>query len=65
MKILRIISKENKVFIRDDFKFDAKTEIAIDVAPASGFAWPQWNGSQWVECPVDLIPPQPELPKHR
>ena len=60
MKLLRIINKENKVFIRDDFKFDSKTEIAIDVAPASGFVWPQWNGSQWVECPVDLIPPQPK-----
>jgi hypothetical protein len=65
MKILRIINKENKVFIRDDFNFDTKTEIGLIVEPAQGFKWPQWDGSKWVECPVDLIPPQPEKTKHR
>jgi hypothetical protein len=60
MKLLRIINKDNKVFIRDDFKFDIKSELAIDVVPAKGFKWPQWDGSKWVECPVDLIPPQPK-----
>ena len=65
MKLLRIINKENKVFIRDDFKFDSKTEIALDVAPSQGLAYPQWNGSQWVECPKDLVPPQPESIKLR
>jgi hypothetical protein len=59
MKILRIINKANGVFIRDDFSFNVKTEIALDVAPAIKFVWPQWNGSQWVECPKDLISPQP------
>jgi hypothetical protein len=63
MKIYRIISKENNVFIRDDFSFDNKTEIALSVEPAQGLVWPQWNGSQWVECPVNLIPPQPERQK--
>ena len=60
MKILRIIKKDNGVFIRDDFSFNAKTEIGLDVIPAQGFIWPQWDGSKWVECPVDLIPPQPK-----
>jgi hypothetical protein len=61
MKILRIINKENGVFIRDDFKFDIKTEIALDVKPAQGFAFPQWNGSEWVECPKELVPPQSKI----
>jgi len=61
MKLLRIISKENSIFIRDDFKFDSKTEIALDVQPASGFAWPLWDGSKWIESPESLrpIPPLP------
>jgi hypothetical protein len=63
MKILRIINKDSKVFIRDDFSFDVKTEIALNVAPAQGLVWPQWDGSKWVECPVDLIPPQPKIVK--
>jgi hypothetical protein len=62
MKILRIIKKDNGVFIRDDFSFDAKTEIGLDVAPAEGFIWPQWDGSKWVECPEELKPVQPPLP---
>jgi len=49
MKLLRIINKENSVFIRDDFSFDAKTEIGLDVAPAQGFIWPKWDGQAWVE----------------
>jgi len=64
MKLFRIISKENNVFVRDDFSFDIKTEIALSVEPAQGLIWPQWDGSKWVECPKDLIPVQPTLPKH-
>jgi hypothetical protein len=63
MKLLRIINKSNGVFIRDDYKFDTQKEIGLSVEPAQGFKWPQWNGSQWVECPVDLVPPLVESPK--
>jgi hypothetical protein len=56
MKILRIINKETKVFIRDDFSFNKETEIGLDVEPAFGYVWPQWDGSKWVECPEDLRP---------
>jgi hypothetical protein len=64
MKILRIINKTNGVFIRDDFSFNAKNEIVVDVAPAQGFVWPQWDGSKWVECSEALIPVQTTLPKY-
>ena len=45
----RIIDKETKIFLRDDFSFDAKTEIGLDVKPAQGLYQPKWNGTEWVE----------------
>ena len=45
----RIIEKETKLFIRDDFDFDEETEIGLDVKPAQGFYLPRWNGAEWVE----------------
>ena len=48
-KLLRIINKENKVFLRDDFEFDEAKEIGLDVEPAQGFIHPKWNGEAWVE----------------
>lgn len=47
--MLRIIDKQTKLFLRDDFSFDKETEIALDVVPAQGFYWPKWDGKQWVE----------------
>lgn len=47
--ILRIIDKQTKLFLRDDFTFDKSTEIALDVKPAQGFYLPKWNGKQWIE----------------
>lgn len=47
--ILRIIDKETKVFLRDDFTFDAKTEIGLDVDPSQGLISPKWDGNKWVE----------------
>lgn len=47
--ILRVIDKETKLFIRDDFDFDKKTEIGLDVTPAQGLYAPKWDGTQWVE----------------
>ena len=45
----RIIDKETKLFIRDDFNFDEETEIGLDVEPASGLYIPKWNGESWEE----------------
>ena len=45
----RIIDKETKLFIRDDFDYNSETEIGLDVKPAQGFYLPRWNGAEWVE----------------
>lgn len=42
MNILRIIDKETKVFLRDDFTFDEETEIGLDVEPSQGLIQPKW-----------------------
>ncbi len=47
--ILRIIDKQTKLFIRDDFSHDEETELALDVTPAQGLFRPRWDGTQWVE----------------
>lgn len=49
MKIYRVINKQTKLFIRDDFAFDAETEIGLDVEPSQGLYIPKWNGTEWVE----------------
>lgn len=43
MTILRVIDKETKVFLRDDFKFDSETEIGLDFEPSQGLIQPKWN----------------------
>ena len=45
----RIIDKQTNLFIRDDFEYDKKTEIALDVDPSQGLYLPKWNGTEWVE----------------
>ena len=47
--ILRIIDKETKNFLRDDFTFDEEVEIGLDVEPAQGLYIPKWNGESWEE----------------
>lgn len=42
--MLRIIDKQKKIFIRDDFTFDPKTEIGLEVEPAQGLFKPKWTG---------------------
>lgn len=42
--MLRIIDKETKEFIRDDFTHDTETELALDVEPSQGLYKPKWNG---------------------
>ena len=47
--ILRIIDKQTKLFIRDDFTFNEETEIGLYVEPAQGLYKPKWNGESWEE----------------
>lgn len=47
--IKRIIDKQTKLFIRDDFNFDEETEIGLEVEPSQGLHIPKWNGETWVE----------------
>ena len=42
--MLRIIDKQTKLFIRDDFTYDPETEIGLDVEPAQGLYKPKWSG---------------------
>ena len=58
--ILRIIDKETKLFIRDDFDFEEETEIGLETAQAQGFYWPKWNGTEWVEGGQAPEPTEPE-----
>ena len=62
--IKRIIDKQTKLFIRDDFDFDEETEIGLEVEPAQGFYWPKWNGTEWVEGgqAPDPVEPEPQEP---
>ena len=57
----RIIEKETKLFIRDDFDFDEETEIGLDVEPAQGFYLPRWNGTEWIEGGTAPEPTPPVL----
>ena len=52
----RIIDKETKVFLRDDFTFDSKTEIGLNVEPSQGLIQPKWNEKleTWEEANNDL-----------
>ena len=47
--ILRIIDKETKNFLRDDFHFNPETEIALTAPPSQGLYIPKWNGEAWEE----------------
>ena len=62
----RIIDKQTKLFIRDDFTFNEETEIGLEVDPAQGFYKPKWNGESWVEGAtqeyIDSLQPAPQEP---
>ena len=47
--ILRILDKETKEFLRDDFHFNPETEIALTAPPSQGLYIPRWNGEAWEE----------------
>lgn len=42
--LLRIIDKQTNLFIRDDFAFEAETEIGLNTEPAQGLHKPKWSG---------------------
>ena len=42
--VLRIIDRETKFFIRDDFTYSEDTEFGLDTTPAQGFHKPKWTG---------------------
>ena len=65
--IKRIIEKQTKLFIRDDFTFDEETEIGLEVEPSQGLYIPKWNGESWEEGAtqeyIDSLKSEPqELP---
>lgn len=47
--IYRIIDKETKMFIRDDFEYNEEIEIGLEVEPSQGLYLPKWSGTEWVE----------------
>lgn len=66
MKLIRIIDKQTKLFIRDDFEFNPETEIGLEVEPAQGLYQPKWNGTSWEEGAtqeyIDSLKTQPPEP---
>lgn len=51
--ILRVIDKNTKLWLRDDFTFDEETEIGLDVTASQGLlTTPEWDGSKWVESGI-------------
>ena len=47
--MLRVIDKQTKEFIRDDFEYNEETEIALEVDASQGFYKPKWNCEAWEE----------------
>ena len=48
--IKRIYDKLTGRFIRDDFNFDETTENAYIGDIPSGFYWPKYDGTKWIEA---------------
>ena len=42
--MLRIIDKQTKLFIRDDFTYDENLEFGVNAEPAQGLYKPKWSG---------------------
>lgn len=42
--MLRIIDKQTKLFIRDDFTYDEDVEFGLDTEPSQGLYKPKWSG---------------------
>ena len=61
--MLRIIDKQTKLFIRDDFTFNEETEIGLDVEASQGLYLPKWDGEKWVEGATEIPTPAAEPQK--
>ena len=50
--LYRVIDKQTKLFLRDDFTFDEETEIGLSVEPSQGLNQPKWDEETetWVEA---------------
>ena len=61
----RIIDKQTKLFIRDDFEFNPEAEVGLEVEPSQGLYIPKWNGETWEEGAtqeyIDSLKAQAEL----
>ena len=57
----RIIDKQTKLFLRDDFDFNPETEMGLQVEPSQGLYQPRWNGESWEEAgtPPEQQPQEP------
>lgn len=42
--MLRIIDKQTKLFIRDDFTYDEDLEYGLNTEPSQGLYKPKWSG---------------------
>ena len=42
--MLRIIDKQTKLFIRDDFAYDENLEFGLNTEPSQGLYKPKWSG---------------------
>ena len=42
--MLRIIEKQTKLFIRDDFTYDDDLEFGLNTEPSQGLYKPKWSG---------------------
>ena len=64
--IFRIINKQTKIFLRDDFEFNPETEIGLEVEPSQGLYIPKWNGEAWEEGAtqeyIDSLKSEPQEP---
>lgn len=64
--MLRIINKQTKIFLRDDFTFDKEAEVGLEVEPSQGLHLPRWNGETWEEGAtqeyIDSLKPVPQEP---
>ena len=71
MKLLRKIDTTTGNFL-EDVLFDSHPTLEdgeldpqyIEDAPAQGFYWPKWNGTEWVEGGVapEQTEPEPQVP---
>lgn len=51
----RVIDKETKVFIRDDFTFDEETEIGLNVEPSQALISPMWKKTETINEQGEVV----------